>query len=72
MNMSITQIKENIENHCGEDVRIVYHGSRNKREVYNGTISETYQSIFIVKLDSSQLKSFCYSDVLINSIQLYF
>ena len=45
---------------------------KNKVEEYKGKITEIYNSIFIVKLDDTKNKSFCYSDVLTNNIQLYF
>ena len=43
-----------------------------KKEEYYGSISEVYSYIFIVKLDSSKNKSFCYCDVLTNNVELYF
>lgn len=45
---------------------------REIKEQYSGRIVETYSYIFIVKLDSDENKSFCYSDVLTNNVELYF
>lgn len=70
--MTIKKIKENIEKNLGNDVRIVYNGSRNKKEIYNGVIKEIYNYIFIVKLDTDEVKSFSYSDVLTNTVEIFF
>ena len=70
--MTIKKIKENIENNLGSDVKIVYNGSRNKKEEYNGVIKEVYNYIFIVKLDTDEIKSFSYSDVLTNTVEIFF
>jgi len=70
--MTIKKIKENIENNIGSDVKIVYKGSRNKKEEYSGVIKEVYNYIFIVKLDTDEIKSFSYSDVLTNTVEIFF
>ena len=70
--MTIKKIRENIENNLGSDVKIVYNGSRNKKEEYNGVIKEVYNYIFIVKLDTDEIKSFSYSDVLTNTVEIFF
>ena len=70
--MTIKKIKENIENNIGSDVKIVYNGSRNKKEEYSGVIKEVYNYIFIVKLDTDEIKSFSYSDVLTNTVEIFF
>lgn len=70
--MTIEKIKNNIDNKLGDNVKIVYNGSRNKREEYSGVITETYNYIFIVKLLSSETKSFSYRDILTNTIEIFF
>ena len=70
--MTIQKIKNTIDNGIGKKVDIVFNGLRNKKEYYKGEIIETYNSIFIVKLDSLEKKSFSYSDVLTSTIKLYF
>ena len=47
--MTIERIKDNIDNNLGEFVKVIYNGSRNKREEYSGIITETYNYIFIIK-----------------------
>lgn len=64
----LNKIKREIENNIGKMVEIVYNGSRNKTEIYKGVINETYNSIFVVKLDNGLNKSFLYADLLIGTI----
>ena len=46
--MTIEKIKNNIDSKLGDNVKIIYNGSRNKKEEYSGIISETYNYIFII------------------------
>ena len=70
--MTIEKIKKRIDNNLGQFVKIIYNGSRNKIEEYNGVIVETYNYIFIVKLLNEEVVSFSYVDVLTNCIKLQF
>ncbi len=70
--MTISKIKSSIDEKLGDNVKIILNGSRNKKEEYKGVITETYNYIFIVKLDTDEKKSFSYSDVLTNTIELFF
>ena len=70
--MTINLIKNKINNRIGENVKVIYNGSRNKKEEYSGIISETYNYIFIVKMFDNEKKSFSYSDVLTNTIEILF
>ena len=69
--MTIERIKDNIDNNLGEFVKVIYNGSRNKREEYSGIITETYNYIFIIKTCSEEIKSFSYKDILTKTIQIY-
>ena len=62
--MTIEKIKNNIDSKKGNNVKVIYNGSRNKKEVYN--------YIFIIKTDGNEVKSFSYRDVLTNTIELFF
>ena len=68
----IKKIRNNLCNNLGNYVRIVYNGSRNKKEEYFGFISEIYNNIFVVKLNTNEIKSFSYSDVLTNTVEIFF
>ena len=70
--MTIERIKDNIDNNLGEFVKVIYNGSRNKREEYSGIITETYNYIFIIKTCSEEIKSFSYRDILTNTREIFF
>lgn len=70
--MTLDKIKNNISSKVGEEVSVICNCARNKKEHYVGTITETYSYIFIVKLNNNENKSFCYSDVLTNNVELIF
>lgn len=70
--MNIEKIKTNINKELGSPVKIVYNGSRNKKEEYKGVISETYNYIFIIKTNAKEKKSFSYHDILTNTIEIFF
>ena len=66
--MTIDRIKNKFDNRVGDSVKVIYNGSRNRKEEYSGVITETYNYIFIVELDCNEKKSFSYSDVLIHKL----
>lgn len=70
--MNIQKIKNNIDKRLGDNVKVIYNGSRNKKEEYYGTLTETYDYIFIVKINNDDKKSFSYRDVLTNTIEVSF
>lgn len=70
--MTIDKIKYNIDNRIGDNVKVIYNGSRNKKEEYSGIISETYNYIFVLKMKGNEKKSFSYCDVLTNTIKIFF
>ena len=55
--MNIQKIKNNIDKRLGDNVKVIYNGSRNKKEEYYGTLTETYDYIFIVKINNECDKS---------------
>ncbi len=69
--MNIEKIKNNIDKRIGDSVKIIYNGSRNKKEEYKGILTETYNYIFIVKVNDDK-KSFSYRDILTNTIEVSF
>ena len=70
--MTIEKIKNHIDSNLGGNVKVIYNGSRNKREEYRGVITETYNFIFIIKTKKEEKKSFSYRDVLTNTVELFF
>ena len=70
--MTIEKIKNDIGNNLGSNVKVIYNGSRNKREEYSGVITEMYNFIFIIKTKEEAKKSFSYRDVLTNTVEVFF
>jgi len=68
----IKKIKDNINNNIGSGVKIIYNGSRNKKEEFSGVIKEVYSNIFVIKLENDEIKSFSYSDVLTKTVEIFF
>ncbi|MDD2202806.1 MAG: Veg family protein [Bacilli bacterium] len=70
----IKKIKDNMEEHIGEEVKIIFNGGRNRIEEYNAVITQMYDFVFVVKLNNevNELKSFTYSDVLTQTVEIYY
>ncbi|MBQ7104694.1 MAG: Veg family protein [Bacilli bacterium] len=69
--MNIKKIKEQIELLKNKKIHFKVNGSRNQIEEFDGIITETYNYIFIIEIDNLKIKkSFSYSDVLINNIEI--
>ena len=67
-------IKKDIESHVGERVTLKANGGRRKILVNNGIIEKTYQSIFVIRLesDNNRTVTYSYSDVLTKTVQIVF
>ena len=63
----IEKIKSEIKDLKGKKIKILVDMGRNKNEEYEGEILETYNKIWTFKTNVD-IKSFSYSDILINSI----
>lgn len=70
--MTLQKIRNNLKNNKGNKVKIIYNGSRNKKEEYRGKISEIYNYIFMIKTNDDENKSFSYSDILTKTVEIYF
>jgi len=69
--LNINLVKKELEKNIGKEVVIKYNLGRNKIEKYNAMIKELYNYIFIVEIkNSSELKSFMYSDIITNTIRI--
>ena len=71
--MNIEKIRTNIENNKGKTVRFKFNGTRNQTEEFTATIENTYNYVFIVRPENNkeQLKSFSYSDVLTENLEIF-
>lgn len=69
--MTVTEIKQNLNDHLGEKVHIKYHLGRNKIEEYEVLIKDLYTHIFLVELlENQEIKSFSYTDVITKTIRI--
>ena len=69
--MTIKYIRAYLKTKIGSKIIVIYCGSRNRRERYDGYLWKTYQNVFIIKLLTGEIKSFTYSDILTKNIQIY-
>ena len=69
--MNINNVKRFLLSKVGSRIIIIYYGSRNRRERYEGILYKLYNNIFIIRLLSGEVKSFAYIDVLTKTIQIY-
>ncbi len=71
--MNIKKIKMQLEQSKGKELQFRFNGSRNQIEEFSGTIENTYNYIFIIRTNdkNNQLKSFTYSDVLTDSLEIF-
>ena len=67
----INKIKEEIINKKGEKLHFRFNGARNQIEEFDGIIIETYNAVFTIKTIEEKIKSFTYSDVLIENLEIY-
>lgn len=63
-----------MEEHIGEEVKIVFNSGRNRIEEFNAIIMQVYNFVFVVQLknDVNEVKSFTYSDILTQTIEIYY
>ena len=67
----IDAIKNDIKNHLNREVKVVSKENRNKQDIFYGYVSEIYSHVFLVSNGSSK-KSYSYSDILSQDIQITF
>lgn len=65
----ISDIKKKIESLKGKKIKVWVDIGRNKSETYEGFVLGTYKNIWTFKTETD-IKSFSYSDILINSVVL--
>lgn len=71
---SVTDIKESIQSHIGERVKLKTNKGRKKIVEHEGVLESAYSSIFTVKIcnsyNLSRCVSYSYSDVLTDNVEL--
>lgn len=69
--MNIKLIRRYLASRIGSQVIIIYYGSRNRKERYEGIVWKTYGNIFTIRQCNGDLKSFSYIDILTRTIKIY-
>ncbi|SFB31586.1 Uncharacterized protein Veg [Lentibacillus halodurans] len=76
MAKTLIEIKQGLECHVGERLRLKANGGRRKTIERCGILAETYPSVFIVELDQDENAfervSYSYADVLTETVELSF
>ncbi|NLZ37990.1 MAG: Veg protein [Firmicutes bacterium] len=70
---ALTQIRESLESHVGQKIRLRAHRGRRKTLEKVGILENTYPSIFVVRVDEPNYRqrlSFSYADVLTETVEL--
>lgn len=68
--MTIDKIKEVVLQNKGIFHSFRFRGTRNQIDEFNGTITAMYPAIFIITLDDDKVKSFSYSDLLVDNLEI--
>lgn len=70
--MNLNQIKKYIQSIVGEKHVFFYKGIRNQNEKFEGVITKTFPSIFIIELSNGKILSFNYNDFIIKNIKILY
>jgi len=70
--MTIERVREMVKENSNQELKFKFNGSRNQTEEFSGKIIGAYPAIFIIEtLDEiSRIKSFTYSDILTESLEI--
>lgn len=66
--MDISNMRKYLASKVGCNIIIIYHGSRNRKEKFNGILFRVYRNIFTIKLINGEVKCFSYIDILTKTI----
>ncbi|WP_010531224.1 biofilm formation stimulator Veg [Lentibacillus jeotgali] len=76
MAKTLIEIKQGLECHVGQRLRLKANGGRRRTIERCGILAETYPSVFIVELDQDENAfervSYSYADVLTETVELNF
>lgn len=69
--MNVCCLKRYLSMRIGVRMIVIYYGSRNKIEKYDGFLFKIYNKIFVMKLGDGTIKCFSYCDILTKTIRIY-
>lgn len=66
----MNKIKNKVIENVGIRHKFKFNGSRNQVEEFEGIINGTYNKVFTILVNDNTIKSFSYSDVLTNNLEI--
>lgn len=66
----MNKVKNKVKENVGIKHKFIFNGSRNQIEEFEGVINKTYNKVFTILVNDNTLKSFSYSDVLTNNLEI--
>lgn len=71
----VNNVRNSVMSHAGEKVKVRINKGRHKIDVTEGVITETYPSIFLIKIQETKdmpvrIMSYSYTDVLTKDVEL--
>ncbi len=70
--MTIGMAKQLVKDNKGTTHYFRFRGARNQIEEFEGIITDIYPAIFIIKQQDEKIRSFSYSDVLIDNLRILY
>ncbi len=70
--MNLSQIKKYIQSIVGEEHLFLYRGIRNQNEKFEGCITKTFPSVFIIELENGKILCFSYNDFIVKNIKILY
>ncbi len=70
--MTIEKVREMVKENSNQELKFKFNGSRNQVEEFSGKIVGAYPAIFIIRTSDEvgRIKSFSYSDILTESLEI--
>ena len=66
--MNIDTVKKYVTSYLGKKMNFRYNAGRGQIDEFTGIITDVYNGVFLIKTEDYKIKSFSYSDVLINNL----
>lgn len=66
--MMLSKIKGEVYKQIGRKKKFQYNGSRNLVEEFLGVITETYDNVFLIKMETGSVRCYSYNDLLIGTV----
>lgn len=66
--MNIDTVKNYVASYLGKEINFRYNAGRGQIDEFTGVITNIYNGVFLIKTVDYKIKSFSYSDVLINNL----